>query len=154
MRPWLLLLPVVTLASAAQNNPTAKSGGGTLTGHVYCADTNAPARMATVQLKPVKDVEARSGAHPHSTSDEPASGVVQTTLDGSFAIPNVVPGSYYVVVTAAGYLLPRDHNEDDEDTDDAEPKPPAGQPPIVIPKVAVEADQAPASTYESSAAQP
>jgi hypothetical protein len=140
MRPWpLLLLPAVTLASAAQNNPTAKSGAGTVTGHVYCADTNAPARMATVQLKPVKDVEAPSGEPPHSASDEPASGVIETTLDGSFAIPNVAPGSYYVVTTAAGYLSPHIHNED---TDDAEPKPTAGQPAIVIPKVDVEADQA------------
>jgi hypothetical protein len=141
MRPWpLLLLPAVTLASAAQNNPTAKTGAGTVTGHIYCADTNAPARMASVQLKPVKEIAPRSGTDPHDIS-EPVGGVVETTLDGSFAIPNVAPGAYYVLVTAAGYLSPRVHNEDDEDTDDAEPKPPAGQPPIVIPRVDVEADQ-------------
>jgi hypothetical protein len=139
MRPWpLLLLPAFTFVSVAQNS-AAKPATGTVTGHVYCADTNAPARMVSVQLKPVKDAEARPGASPHSNPGEPASGVVQTTLDGSFAIPNVSPGSYYVIVTAAGYLSPPAH---DDDTDDAKPEPsPAGQPPIVVPKVDVQADQ-------------
>jgi hypothetical protein len=138
MRPLpLLLLPVLSLAATAQNN-SAKSATGTVTGHVYCADTNAPARMVGVQLKPVKNAETRSGAHPHSTSNEPANGVIQTTLDGSFAIPNVSPGSYYIIITASGYLSP---GPQDEDTKDARPQPSAEQPPIVIPKVDVEADQ-------------
>jgi hypothetical protein len=137
MRPWLLLLPFLTLAAAAQNNSAVKPGTGTVTGHVSCADTNAPARMASVQLKPVKDAKPRSGAHPNDTG-QPVGGVVQTTLDGSFAIPNVAPGSYYVIVTAAGYLSPRIHDDDD----DPIPQPPADQPPVVIPKVDVEADQA------------
>ena len=55
MRPWPLLFPpILTLAATPQNN-SAKPGTGTATGHVYCADTNAPARMASVRLKPVKE---------------------------------------------------------------------------------------------------
>ena len=139
MRPWpLLLLPVLTFAARAQNSSAAKPGTGTVSGHVYCADTNAPARMASVQLESVKEAEQRSANHPQPSFDLPAGGIVQTTLDGSFVIPKVPPGSYYVVATAAGYLSPR---ADAKDIDNAEPPPPAGQPPLIIPRVDVQADQ-------------
>jgi hypothetical protein len=137
MRPWPLLLSVLALAAAAQNS--AKPGTGTVTGHVYFADTNAPARMAQVKLETVKDAEQRSASHPESSHNLPVGGIVQTVLDGSFVIPKVPPGSYYVVATAAGYLSPR---ADAKDIDDAEPPSPAGQPPLVIPRVDVQADQA------------
>jgi Carboxypeptidase regulatory-like domain len=136
MRRWpLLLLPVITLASAAQ---TAKPGTGIVSGHVYCADTNAPARMASVQLKSLKD--GKSGAVPHALPSvyAPVGGGVETALDGSFAIPNVPPGSYYVAVTAAGYLSPRPN---EEDGNEPEPPPTTGQSPVAIPKVDVQADQ-------------
>ncbi|MDQ1451086.1 MAG: hypothetical protein QOK38_952 [Acidobacteriaceae bacterium] len=139
MRPLpLLLLPVLSLAATAQNN-SAKQGSGTVTGHVYCADTNAPARMAQVQLETVKDAEQRSAIRPQPSYNLPDGGIVQTALDGSFVIPKVPPGSYYVVATAAGYLSPR---ADAKDIDNAESPPAAGQPPLVIPKVDVQADQA------------
>jgi hypothetical protein len=100
MRPWLLLLPLLALAATAQNN-SAKPGTGTVTGHVYCADTNAPARMATVQLEPVKVAEERGTNHPYPNSGSVIGGVVQTGFDGSFTLANIPPGSYYVVVSAA-----------------------------------------------------
>jgi Carboxypeptidase regulatory-like domain len=137
MRSWsLLLLPLLTLASVAQNNST-RPATGTVTGHVYCADTNAPARMASVQLEPVSHAEKQSG--PQSFDKAPPGGVVQTALDGSFMIPNVAPGSYYIVAIAAGYLS--SWAKDDE-IDEAAPQPSAGQPPLVVPKVDVTADQA------------
>lgn len=136
MRPWPLLLSVLALAATAQNN-SARPGTGTVTGHVYCADTNAPARMVSVQLKPVKEIAPRPGADTHGVS-EPASGIVQTTLDGSFAIPKVAPGSYYVMVTASGYLSPK---PDDANSGDAKPQSPTSQPPVAIPKVDIQADQ-------------
>jgi hypothetical protein len=140
MRPWpLLLFPLLALTASAQTNAAAKSGTGTVTGHVYCADTNAPARMASIHLLPLKDTAVRPGAQPQSVSNEPASGVVQSTLDGSFAIPNVRPGAYYVIVTASGYLSPHPH---DEETDDVKSQSPTSQSPIAIPKVDVGPDQA------------
>lgn len=141
MRLWLLLLvPFLTLSAPAQSN-SAKPGTGTVTGHVYCADTNAPARMARVQLESLHDEAERSASHSLRSSHVllvPAGGVVDTALDGSFTLSNVPPGSYYVIASAEGYLSPR---ADADDFDDAVPNPPAGQPPLVVPRVDVQADQ-------------
>jgi hypothetical protein len=106
MSPWpFALLPVLTLASAAQNNPgTKRAATGTVTGRVYCADTNAPARMASVMLEPVRVVdEAGTADESHTKVTMTA---VETGLDGGFAIPEVTPGLYYVIAYKAGYLSP------------------------------------------------
>ncbi|HEX6494312.1 MAG TPA: carboxypeptidase-like regulatory domain-containing protein [Acidobacteriaceae bacterium] len=138
MRHWsLLLLPVLTIAAPAQNS-SAKSATGTVTGHVYCADTNAPARMARVQLESFRDAEQRTASHPSPSSDGPIGGIVQTALDGSFVIPDVPAGHYYVVATASGYLSPRANAGD---ISEAEPPAAAGQPAVAIPKVDIQADQ-------------
>jgi hypothetical protein len=50
MRPWPLTLVLLPLLATAQ--PAAKNAA-IVTGHVYCADTNAPARLAVVTLEPV-----------------------------------------------------------------------------------------------------
>jgi hypothetical protein len=137
MRPWpLLFLAFSAIAVPAQKN-SAKPGTGTVTGHVYCADTNAPSRVASVQLAPVKDTK-RSGTSLFS-GDAPASGISRTGFDGSFTLAKVPPGSYYVVASAQGYLSPMPN---DDESDDVEPQPPPGQPAVVIPRVDVQADQA------------
>jgi hypothetical protein len=137
MRPWpLLFLPFFTLAACAQNSSAAKPGTGTVTGHVYCADTNAPARMARVRLESAKE---RSGSNPQSSSDVPVGAIVQTALDGSFIIPNVAPGSYYVIAALSGYLSPSPGHGDD---DEALPPAVVGKPPAATSKVIVQADQA------------
>jgi len=138
MRPWLLLpLASLTLAATAQST-SAKLGTGTVTGHVYCADTNAPARMASVQLEPISHAEKLSGP-PIFTANGSSGRIVQTALDGGFVIPSVAPGAYYVVVNAPGYLPPE---AADDDIDDTGPRAPSKQPRLVIPKVDVTADQA------------
>ena len=138
MRPWpLLLLAFSALTATAQSS--ARPGTGTVTGHVYCADTNAPARMARVRLQSMNAAPLHEGNNPESSSDMPAGGIVQTALDGSFIIPDVPPGRYYVIATLTGYLSLRPNAEDD---DEALLPAPAGQPPVVIPKVDVQADQA------------
>lgn len=81
-----------------------KSTGTTVTGHVFLQDTNGPARMATVMLEPTEVVDA-------SRSDKRLDKAVttqsvQTLLDGSFAIPNVQPGTYYVIASEPGYMSP------------------------------------------------
>src|SRR6185369_13089123 len=63
----------------------------------------------------------------------------QTALDGSFLIPNVPPGSYYVTATLGGYPSPRLGHEDEGD---ALPPAPAGKPPVSDLKITVQTDQA------------
>ena len=97
-----LLLPVC--CSAQQPEPVAK---GTVTGRVICADTNLPARLANVVLQPVVDntptLKIAGGKdRPHVVTTT----LVETLLDGSFIVPNVVPGDYYVFVEKPGYISP------------------------------------------------
>lgn len=106
MRPWpLLLIPLFALASAAQDTASTKQATSTVTGHVYCADTNAPARLATVMLEPVRALDNDPAPHPsRNGSGSINTSAVQTQLDGSFTIPKVTPGEYYVVAYKSGYL--------------------------------------------------
>jgi hypothetical protein len=87
---------------SAQQSEAAASG--TVTGHVICADTNGPARIAHVVLQPVVDIApaSKTGDHPRQIS----AAVTATLLDGGFTIPNVPPGNYYVFVEKLGYLSP------------------------------------------------
>ncbi len=75
---------------------------GTVTGHVTCADTNTPARLAVVVLRSVPAKSADSGA----ASKPIEARRVQTVLDGSFFIPKVAPGTYLVLASMAGYISP------------------------------------------------
>ncbi len=71
---------------------------GSVSGHVYCADTNAPARFARVTLIPANTSEGSRGGFGRNTDT--------TGLDGSFQIQNVAPGTYYVAASLTGYLNP------------------------------------------------
>ena len=101
----------ISLAAPAQQpeqRSEKKSPSATVTGHVYLADTNTPARLATVMLEPAQALD--NDPDPHPPKDRTASLVytsaVQTLLDGSFTIPKVAPGAYYVVAYKSGYLSP------------------------------------------------
>lgn len=93
------------IAATAQDAQVAATTGSVL-GHVYCADTQKPARFAQVRLIPI----------PHNTPASPraalserfagGSGMSATDVDGSFAMTNVQPGDYYVDVTSPGYMQP------------------------------------------------
>lgn len=86
---------------------------GSVTGHVYCADTQKPARFATIRLQPVDSVEGTA-----STSGSGNSriffqrnfgghgGFATTGSDGSFRMTGVSPGDYYADVTMPGYVQP------------------------------------------------
>src|ERR1700733_8294095 len=98
------------LAVPQQAVPTGPTG--TVTGTVIQSDTQRPARLAQVMLMSVGDANA---------SDRSPEGQVQgifngrfgggasgrTGLDGTFTIPNVKPGDYYVVASAPGYVTER-----------------------------------------------
>ncbi len=100
----LSLYPVLLFAqqtSVAKPAPT-----GTVTGHVFYGDTNGPARLATVLLESTAAID---GYQP-STGDKATTHLssVNTLPDGSFALPHVAPGVYYVFASAPGYVSPLD----------------------------------------------
>jgi hypothetical protein len=69
-----------------------KAPTGILTGTVYCADTNLPARLTAIYL--VQISENSFGTRSAGISD----------LEGRFAIGHVREGNYYVVAVLPGYL--------------------------------------------------
>jgi len=106
---WLLIAALTAAGWGQPPQQTAGSQGfGSVAGHVYCADTNAPARFAWVTLEPVEDFKRVSHeAKPSSASvDFPSATSTETRPDGSFAIEYLPPGTYYILVELAGYLSP------------------------------------------------
>ncbi|HEX3437110.1 MAG TPA: carboxypeptidase-like regulatory domain-containing protein, partial [Pseudacidobacterium sp.] len=103
---WLLLLSCCVAISSAQQLSSDKAAPTTtVSGHVYCGDTNAPARMATVMLEPVSEASGTSHASGHESVSTYAPAV-QTLLDGSFSMQHVAPGTYYVIASLPGYVSP------------------------------------------------
>lgn len=99
LKPAVLLVALFCCAASAQKlSPT-----GSVTGHVTCADTNTPARLAVVVLRPVPSGKS---ADPGAASKPVEAHRVQTLLDGSFLFSNVAPGTYLVLASLAGYISP------------------------------------------------
>jgi hypothetical protein len=89
-------LPSVAISQSPQHaREMARTPKGTVTGTVYCGDTNAPARLASVHLL---RVGGESG--PSFTPQTFA----ETDLEGRFTMPKVPEGAYYVVTSYPGYL--------------------------------------------------
>ena len=63
-----VVLSALVSSSSAQQKMTPRSANTTISGHVYCADTNAPARMASVILQPVDQMDT---SPPVMTSKSP-----------------------------------------------------------------------------------
>jgi hypothetical protein len=106
--PIVLVISVAFSLAATAQQGQKKQPTTTVTGHVYLADTNTPARLATVMLEPARALD--NDPNPHPPKDRNAemiyTSAVQTLLDGSFTIPKVAPGAYYVVAYKSGYLSP------------------------------------------------
>jgi hypothetical protein len=128
MRPraYARCLLIVALSASGWGQPpqqTVESQGfGSVVGHVYCADTNAPARFARVTLEPVEDfkrvdLDAKPSSAPIHV---PSTTMMETRTDGSFAIEYVTPGTYYILVELSGYLSPLTEFASDEITIPAE----------------------------------
>jgi len=102
----LFLILLSASAAAAQPGTTGKVAiYGAITGHVSCADTNAPARLAAVAVESANDLAAYRTGKNNSTLHVTS---VTTLLDGSFLIEKLPPGNYYVIASAPGYLSPLD----------------------------------------------
>lgn len=82
----------------AQNNSPEQ---GSLSGHLYCADSQTSCRFASVTiqsappLKAGKPVASNAPSHSYSAT---------TDLDGAYQIKAVAPGQYYVLGKLQGYL--------------------------------------------------
>jgi hypothetical protein len=112
-------LPAAAQEQAApQNSPSAYT---TVSGRVSCGDTGLPARFAAVQLIPekpqqaqitdwanVKDAKDLAKAMDKSMAQaQKGTGLSAiTSIDGSFEMPKVPAGTYYVVAQLKGYLSP------------------------------------------------
>jgi len=98
----------LSLAAVAQQTVPPPAMGA-VTGQVMCADTQRPARFAQVVL--INKVTLAPGANKPAAANDAselklisANGV--TGLDGKFVVQQVLPGDYYVVANAAGYVVP------------------------------------------------
>ncbi len=104
---WLIVvccLSSVAEGSAQQQSSDRPLGADTVSGHVDCDDTTAPARRATVVLEPAGIVESIiPGEEQHADFSGEA---VETLLDGSFVMQHVAPGTYYVIASQPGYVFP------------------------------------------------
>jgi len=94
----------------------------TVSGHVVCADTNAPARLAKVTLNPLENLSVKT-----AMNSEAARGAT-TDMEGAFSIPEVAAGRYLVLVELAGYVsgISGLDTEEREHLKDAARTPPEG----------------------------
>jgi len=92
------MLLLFQVRAAAQGNFLLETGR--VVGHVYLADMNKrPARLAKVRLRPAgKGVRIND-----SLAVQMMWSSVTTDMNGTFIIPNLRPGSYYVLVDFPGY---------------------------------------------------
>jgi hypothetical protein len=84
MRSLLVLLLFPTVAVAEQHGVT-----GTVSGQVYCADTQHPARLAHVALVPLPPAATSPSTNKPQT---PQQYKGNTRTDGSFLVTHVPPG--------------------------------------------------------------
>ena len=99
---FIALIGCIDIAAAgAQNNEAL----GAVTGHVICGDTQRPARLAHVLLEPIADVQSPLNTSP-GYHREGIFHLQPVNLDGSFSIPAVPPGVYYVIAEQDGYISP------------------------------------------------
>ena len=114
MRPWPLLFLLTAAAAQTPALPVRAEATGSVVGHIYCSDTNEPARFAKVFLEPVPQepkLTSTDAASINAVAAKPSTAqrtdTVSTTLDGSFSLAKVHPGAYYVIVDETGYINPR-----------------------------------------------
>ncbi len=101
--PCFLLLTWTLFAQAQAVSPAT----GSERGHVIYADTQQPARLAHVVLQPLVDLHsAVLSSKSESYRPEGVFHLQTVGLDGSFVIPSVPQGLYYVIAEQDGYVSP------------------------------------------------
>jgi hypothetical protein len=112
-------LPVAAQEQAAPQ--TAPSPYTTVSGRVICGDTNHPARFAAVLLIPEKPQPTQNSDWANVKNEKDVAKLVAknmsqarkgtglsavSAIDGSFEMPKVPAGTYYVAAEFKGYLSP------------------------------------------------
>ena len=98
---FFLLLPTIALAQSSTPRPEDL---GTVTGHIICADTQRPARLAKVTLLSTKPIRSFGGSSPVQRTGTYVP--TYTDFSGGYTITNVDPGEYYLRVELDGYVTP------------------------------------------------
>jgi hypothetical protein len=95
------MLPQQSISQTLPNNVT-----GTVSGHIYCSDTNQPARLVKVTLLRVPE-SVTDDSTAKVNPNNPMMNIFGTTrIDGSLLMSHVPAGNYYVSVEQPGYLTP------------------------------------------------
>ena len=94
-------IAVTVMQPPTANRPLAD---GSIIGKVMCADTRKPARGARIMVMAASTFG--EGEQNGINSGPPPMAI--TALDGSFRVPHMPPGDYFILVFAAGYLSPLD----------------------------------------------
>lgn len=98
----IVLVLLLVTASDAQEKVIQTTA--TVYGHVYSGDNNSPLRMADVFLIPSEQIDncLQDSGKGYQLVSSVLAG--KTLLDGSFTVPSVQPGIYFVVAVQNGYI--------------------------------------------------
>ena len=151
----LAFFSLPTVAQEQTSPPTAPPAYTSVSGHVICGDTGLPARFAAVQLISEKPQPKQTFDYASVKTDadlaklqsksmalmQKGTGLTAvTSLDGSFEMPQVAAGTYYVVAQLKGYLSPFTPEDMFTDKDGAISRTKAQAEKIVVQSAPVRAD--------------
>ncbi len=137
MRRLVFILSSVALVfsclpAAAQEQAASQTAPSTTTsvsGRVTCGDTGHPARFAAVQLIPEQQQPADTSEWANVKNEKDMAKLIAksinssqkgtglsavSSIDGSFEMPKVPAGTYFVVAQLKGYLSPFDALSEEE----------------------------------------
>jgi hypothetical protein len=143
---FLILLLAVHASSHAQDDGAGTPvETGLVGGRVFCADTNLPARRASVGLILASNIEGLHSGNAEIPVTPGYGDLTKTSLDGSFLLSNVPVGTYYILISSAGYVPALAHLYPSQQSDLTKGNNPAGdwdaKPPASIQRIVVNAHQ-------------
>lgn len=99
-----LAVSVFVVCSTSLLAQTDVTAPGSISGHVYCADTNTPCRFANVTIQTAPPAKKSEDPVPASPVPASHSYSASTDIDGVFQISGVIPGDYYILRRLSGYI--------------------------------------------------